>query len=65
MKINKYLYLFVVQGYYDNLYGWEDLTQSESYKEARADLKDYNYNEMQYTHKMIQRRELNPNYKEL
>lgn len=35
MKTNKYLYVHVVQGYYDKSYGWEDLTESESYQEAQ------------------------------
>lgn len=60
-KINKYLYLFVVQGYY-NYYGWEDVCQSEDRKESRANLKDYRINEPQYSHRMIKRRELNPEY---
>lgn len=55
-KQNKYLYLFVVQGFYS--YGWEDLTQSESLKEARADLKAYRDNEPG-AFRIIQRRELN------
>ena len=59
MRTTKYLYLYVVQGYYGNLYGWEDLTQSENYTEARADLRDYNDNELQYSHRMIKRREIN------
>lgn len=62
-KVNKYLYLWVVQGHYAAGYGWEDLTQSESYKEARADLKDYRINETNYPHRMIHRREPNPEYK--
>ena len=61
-KINKYLYLYVVQGYYGKLYGWEDVCQSESYREARQDLKAYRLNENEYPHRMIHRRELNPLY---
>ena len=52
---NKYLYLYIVQGYYDQ--GWEDLTCSESYKEAREALKVYKINEGGYF-RLIQRREL-------
>ena len=37
---NKYLYLYVVQGNYGS-YGWEDLAESESYQEARYNLKEY------------------------
>ena len=39
-KTNKYLYLWVVQGNYSG-HGWEDLAESESYKEARYNLKEY------------------------
>lgn len=56
-KINKYIYVWVIQGNYG--YGWEDLTQSESYKEARANLKDYRNNEPT-AHRLIRRREINP-----
>ena len=58
MKKNKYNYLFVVQGRYATQYGWEDLTQSDSYKEAREYLRDYQKNAPEYPHRMIQRREL-------
>lgn len=56
MRKNKYIYLYVVQGNYGC--GWEDLTQSENYAEARQDLKDYRENEP-YPHRLIHRRELN------
>lgn len=59
--INKYLYMWIVQGYYAP-YGWEDLTQSESHKETRARLREYRENEPQYPHRMIQRREPNPEW---
>jgi hypothetical protein len=55
-KQNKYSYIFVVQGFYS--YGWEDLTQSESRKEARDDLRTYQQNEPG-AFRIIQRRELN------
>jgi len=55
MKRNKYLYLYVIQGYYGT---WEDETQTESLKEARQYLKEYRRNMPQYPHRMIQRREL-------
>ena len=58
-RINKYLYLFVVQGAYG--YGWEDLTASESYKAAIADLRDYRKNDSYAIGlRIIKRRELNP-----
>lgn len=60
LKVNKYLYLNVLQGHYS--YGWEDLTTSESYAEVKQNLKDYRINEGgQY--RIIKRRELNPQYK--
>jgi len=51
----KYNYLYVIQGYYTGSY--EDLTQSESYKEAKIDLKAYRDNE-KGSFRMIKRREL-------
>lgn len=52
--MNKYEYLYVVQGHYS--YGWEDLTCSEDRKEANDNLKDYRDNENS-PHRMIKRRE--------
>lgn len=55
MRKNKYIYLYVLPGYYGT---WEDLTASESYKEIKNDLHAYRENERgQY--RVIQRRELN------
>jgi hypothetical protein len=54
--MNKYTYLFVLQGNYG--YGWEDLTASENRKEVRDNLKDYRDNEGG-SYRIIQRRELN------
>ena len=51
--MNKYEYIWVVQGYYPNT-GWEDLTAG-TYKEARGDLKAYRQNE-KGTFRKIQRR---------
>lgn len=61
--INKYIYLFVLQGNY-GVYGFEDLTASENYKEVRKDLKDYRVNEGG-NYRIIKRRENNPEYKEV
>ena len=61
-KVNKYLYLYVVQGYYSSTYGWEDCCQSEDYKEAVADLRAYRIEERGVPHRLIQRREPNPEY---
>ena len=55
-KVNKYIYLFVLQGLYS--YGYEDLTQSESLKEVKTDLKAYRENEGGI-YRIIKRRELN------
>lgn len=63
-RINKFIYLWVIQGRYPGPYGWEDVAASECYKEARADLKAYRENEPQYPHRMIRRCEPNPNYTE-
>ena len=57
VKVNKYLYLWIVQGHYGC--GWEDLCASENYKEARANLREYQENEPGVAHRKIQRRELN------
>ncbi len=62
-RINKYLYLWIVQGYYP--YGkWEDIYIGEDKKDARLRLKEYRINESMYSHRMIYRRELNPEYTE-
>ena len=63
-KMNKYLYMWVVQGYYVDQHGWEDLTQSESYKDAKENLRDYRENDPYGWHRMIQRRVKNENYQE-
>ncbi len=62
MKINKYIYLYVVQGNYG--YGWEDVDASESRKEALESLRSYCKNESHHAHRLIKRRELNPVFKE-
>jgi len=58
---NKYLYLWVVQGNYGG-YGWEDLAESESYKEARYNLGEYRISSGPAPHRIIKRREPNPAY---
>lgn len=62
-KVNKFLYLYVVQGKYTQEYGWEDLCSSEDYFESVSDLKAYRQNEREYPHRLIERRVLNPQYK--
>jgi len=59
-KQNKYEYLFVLQGYYG--YGWEDLTASLDKREMRSDMKAYRDNE-KGVYRIIERRELNPEYR--
>lgn len=60
MKVNKYIYLNVLQGNYG--FGFEDLTASESYKEIKQDLKAYRENDSR-TYRIIKRREINPAFK--
>ncbi len=52
--MSKYEYLWVVQGFYGT---WEDLTQSEIWREAKSDLKAYRENE-NGVFRLIQRRVL-------
>lgn len=53
--MNKYTYLYVLQGYY--AHGWEDLTASEKKSEVRANRREYQENEGG-TYRIIQRREV-------
>jgi hypothetical protein len=55
-KKRKWKYVFVIQGNYGQ--GWEDVTEEESFSEARKRLKEYNENE-QYPHRRITRKVLN------
>lgn len=43
-----------VQGSYGC--GWEDVTAEDSYREARARLREYRENQPQYPHRLIKRR---------
>lgn len=54
--MNKYTYLFVLQGRYG--FGWEDLTAATTRKEIRGYLRDYRVNEGG-EYRIIQRREVN------
>lgn len=49
---------YIVQGHYGQ--GWEDLTQSTDYREAKANLKDYRDNDPSPT-RLIKRRVKNTN----
>lgn len=60
MKNNKYEYVKVIQGFY-SCYGWEDLTEETTTKEARQRLKEYNENERETPHRIINRRVLKCN----
>jgi hypothetical protein len=60
-KPNKYLYLFVVQGSYGS-YGWEDLDESDTYREALYNLHEYRISSGPAPHRIIKRREPNPAY---
>ena len=53
--MNKYEYLWIVQGYYAQ--GWEDLTASTLWIEAKNDLKAHRDNET-VPFRLIQRRVL-------
>lgn len=60
-RINKWLKEYVVQGNYGYGHGWEDVAASETYKEAKDDLKAYRENSPG-VHRLITRRVLNPEY---
>jgi len=65
-KQPKYIYLKVLQGCYDGS-SWDDLVFAEekSYKEMkefRDDVRAYRENEPQYPHRVVRRREANPEY---
>ena len=59
-RVNKYVYIWVVQGNYGYGHGWEDLTAEEKYSEGRARLREYRENEPGTSLRLIHRRELNP-----
>lgn len=54
MYKRKTIDLWIVQGNYGQ--GWEDVTSSESYKEARQDLKDYIENDKIFSYRLILKR---------
>jgi hypothetical protein len=59
---NKYLYLYVVQGNYGGMHGWEDLAESVDAVAALNDLREYRISSGPAPHRIIQRREPNPAY---
>jgi len=61
MKVNKYIYLWVLQGDYGYGQGFEDLTASENFHDVRNDRKAYRLNDDQVRRlRIVQRREPNP-----
>lgn len=64
-KVNKYLYEYIVQGFYCSQYRWEDVYYGEDEADARARLHEYRENETKYRHRLIKRRTPNPEYKEV
>jgi hypothetical protein len=55
---NKYKYIFVVQGNYGS-YGWEDVAESNTLKEAQYNLTEFRISSGPDPHRIIQRREPN------
>ena len=55
---NKYKYIFVVQGNYGS-YGWEDVAESDTRKEAEYNLTEFRISSGPDPHRIIQRREPN------
>lgn len=63
--MNKYIYLFVLQGDFGFGHGWEDLCQSENKAEMLTDFREYNYKKKENeNYRVIRRREPNPAYRE-
>jgi hypothetical protein len=62
-KTNKFNYIKVLQGFYSS-YGWEDLTAENTRVEIKQRLKEYRENE-NGVYRIINRRELNLQYKEV
>lgn len=64
-KENKYIYYWVIQGYYSGCYGWEDESfydkREYTYSDVRKDLKEYKIASPEHAHRIIERRELNEN----
>jgi hypothetical protein len=56
--MNKFSYLFILQGDYGYGHGWEDLSASESRREIRQTYREYRDNEGG-TYRIVGRRELN------
>jgi hypothetical protein len=59
VRINKYEYLFVIQG--NCGYGWNDECFEENFADAKRTIKDYRDN-CNWPFRIICRRVLNPSY---
>jgi hypothetical protein len=59
----KYLYSYVVQGYYAPAYGWEDLGEHDTKQAAQGELLDYLTNEPEFRHRVVTRRTANPDWR--
>jgi hypothetical protein len=53
--------LWIVQGYYGKLYGWENVCAEEERSEANKRLREYRENEPQFKHRLRFRREEDTN----
>ena len=60
-RTNKYRYSYVVQGNYGS-YGWEDVAESDTRKEAEYNLREYRISSGPAPHRIIKVREPNPKY---
>ena len=58
-RVPKMITEYVVQGYYGR---WEDLTASDSYQDAKDDLKAYRENERGTSFRLVERKVENPEY---
>lgn len=59
MRVNKYVYLYVIQG--NSGYGWEDECFEENFADAKRTIKDYHAN-CNWPFRIIRRRCGNPAY---
>ncbi len=56
-RVPKTKLIYVVQGNYGYGHGWEDVTAAETWKEAKANLREYRENERGVPFRSIRRRE--------
>lgn len=55
--MNKYQYLYILQGNYGYGDGWEDLTASEDRRDMQADARAYRENAPEGIYRIVKRRE--------